>query len=328
MLCYAWKHLAEKDFAQLSRKDDKDLSHLLTRILLVKLRSLMKRGFYREYVSVQEESATLRGKILFQESMNSLSFKKAKMHCVYEEMSHDILHNQIIKTTLYQLLRVESLDSELKEDIQRMYPYFSDIRLISLNARIFDTIKLHRSNQHYRFVLDICHFLHESLLLHESGSEAHFMDFERNPKAMARLFEEFVREFYKKEMPSYKVKRENIYWNAEGENLSYLPTMQTDISLENEIEKVIIDTKYYQNTLQQNYGSEKIISGNLYQLFAYLSNYKQVGLKTVKGMLLYPKVNQDLHLSYVIQGYPIKICTVDLNRDWKVIEKRLLDIID
>ena len=73
---------------------------------------------------------------------------------------------------------------------------------------------------------------------------------------MARLFEDFVQQFYKKELPNYKVSRENIYWDTEGDDLFYLSLMQTDISLENDHQKVIIDTKYYQHTLQQNYNEQ------------------------------------------------------------------------
>lgn len=327
MLCYAWGHLAEKDMADVAREDEKDIKHLLTRILLVKLRSLIKRGFYREYNSYQYETGTLKGRILFQESINTFSFKRGKMHCEFEEMTHDIVHNQVIKTILFSLLQNQQLDEQLKEEIQQLYPYFAEVTVIKLNLRIFQEIKLHRSNQHYRFVLDICRFLYESLLLNEDKGESQFADFEREPKAMAQLFEEFVRNFYKKEMPEYRVYRENIYWDAEGENTNYLPLMQTDISLENTNRKIIIDTKYYQHALTQNFGSQKIISGNLYQIFAYLSNCRKAEGKETIGMLLYPKTGKDLDLSYNINAYPVKIMTVDLGRDWVFINNRLKDII-
>ncbi|RUL51331.1 5-methylcytosine-specific restriction endonuclease system specificity protein McrC [Lysinibacillus antri] len=326
MLCYAWQHLDEREFVSISREDEKDIKHLLTRILLVKLRSLIKRGFYREYQNNREETSTLRGRVLFKESIQSFSFKRAKMHIEFEELSHDIPHNQIIKSTLYQLLQLPGFDKKLKEEIHQLYSYFAQIKLIKLDGYIFNTIRLHRSNQHYRFVLDICQLLYEALLLNEEESDSKFADFERNPKAMARLFEDFVRNFYRKETPQFKVGRENIYWDATGENTSYLPIMQTDISLEDLNRKIIMDTKYYQNALTQNRGSEKLISTNLYQLFAYLSNHKEVN-KVLSGILLYPKTGQELNLSYEIKGFPIKVYTVDLNRSWDIIHDRLLEIV-
>ncbi|MCM3239589.1 restriction endonuclease [Heyndrickxia oleronia] len=327
MLCYAWEHLAEKEFANIAREDEKDIKHLLTRILLVKLRSLIKRGFYREYVGYQEETSTLRGKILFQESLQTFSFKRAKMHCQYEDMSHNILHNQIIKSTLYFLLQSPKLENTLKDEIIQVYNHFDEIGLIKLHQNLFTKVKLHRSNQHYRFVLDICRFLFESLLINEENSEEKFADFEEDPKAMARLFEDFVRNFYKKETPHYKVYRENISWDAEGEDLFYLPIMQTDISLENVERKIIMDTKYYQQTFSQNRGALKLNSANLYQIFAYLSNVKKSREKETLGILLYPKTGQEVNLSYSVKGYPVRIFTLDLSREWRSIHERLVNIV-
>jgi 5-methylcytosine-specific restriction enzyme subunit McrC len=327
MLCYAWGHLAEKEFVNIARQDEKDIKHLLTRILIVKLLSLIKRGYYREYKGNQEVTSTLRGKILFKESINTFSFMQGKLHCEFEEMSHDILHNQIIKSTLYMLLQSPKLENEVKEEVLSVSHYFNEISGVKLNHNAFKKVRLHRSNQHYRFVLDICRYLYESLLINEENTDEKFADFERNPKAMARLFEEFVRNFYKNETPEFRVYRENIYWEAEGEDLSYLPLMQTDISIESKSRKIIMDTKYYEQALNQYKGSQKLISGNLYQLFAYLSNHKKARGKESVGILLYPKTGQELNLSYVVKGYTIRVYTVDLNRDWRSIHERLVEIV-
>ncbi|GGB61748.1 5-methylcytosine restriction system specificity protein McrC [Fictibacillus barbaricus] len=327
MLCYAWGHLLEKGYTDVLNNDDKDINNLLTRILLSKLKTLIKRGFYKEYKKYDDEASLLRGKFLFKESINSLSFLRGKMKFVYEDMSHDILHNQIIKTILYQLGKSEKLDNNLKFELFKIVPFFESIQLIKLNSSVFDQINYHRNNHHYRFVLDICRFLFESLLVHENGDNGKFIEFDRNPRAMAYLFEEFVRSFYRNELKGHRVFRENIYWDALGENLEYLPLMQTDISIESDTEKIIMDTKYYQNSLTANYGSQKLISGNLYQLFAYLNNHKKAQGKRISGVLLYPQGDQVLNLSYTIMGYPLKVVTVDLNSDWKSIHKRLVEIV-
>lgn len=326
MLCYSWDHLSEMGEAEVLGDDDKDLPNLLTRILLVKLRSLIKRGFYREYVELKEETSTLRGKVLFSESIATTSFKRGKMHVRYEEMSHDILHNQLIKSTLQQLVKMKELDEELRKQTSNLANYFHEVTPIKLNRELFNGIKLHRSNRHYRFVLDICQFLMESSLLNEEDNTSSFADFYRDPREMAMLFENFVRNFFRNELQSYNVSRETIYWQAEGDNDRYLPRMQTDITLKSQQRKIIIDTKYYQQTLTSNRGSEKVHSGNLYQLYAYLNNQKSDLLTS--GMLLYPEVNHTLDLDYQIQEYGIQVCTVDLNLAWRKIHERLLEIID
>ncbi|MEH7351770.1 5-methylcytosine restriction system specificity protein McrC [Gottfriedia acidiceleris] len=328
MLCYAWDRLEEMDKVNVGQEDDIDLYHLITRVLLNDLKVLIKKGFYREYVVITEESSTLKGQIQFQPSIRDFTYKRGKMVCSYDEMSHDILHNQIIKTTLYYLLKNNHLEIDMKEKVHHIFKYFQDVSLIQLNNRIFSNVKIHRSNQHYGFTIDLCKLLFDSLLINNEETSFKYKDFEQNHKAMAALFENFVRNFYKKELPHYKVYRENIDWIAEGNDLSLLPRMQTDVSMENDQEKIIMDTKFYHKVLTLNYDTEKLISGNLYQLLSYLNNRSKTSvLKQKKGILLYPRVDRTLNAQYRIQGFPIKVCTVDLNLNWKRIHESLHDVI-
>jgi 5-methylcytosine-specific restriction enzyme subunit McrC len=71
--------------------------------------------------------------------------------------------------------------------------------------------------------------------------------------------------------------------------------METDITLKNECEKIIIDAKFYHETMTVNYDKKKIKSTNLYQLFSYLLNQEDRGLKTqnATGILLYPTIERD-----------------------------------
>ena len=91
---------------------------------------------------------------------------------------------------------------------------------------------------------------------------------------------------------------------------------------------MIIDAKYYQDTLSASYDAEKIHSANLYQLVSYLSNcVPQVG-EMVSGMLIYPKVDRELRENYEILGYEVAIRTLDLNQDWRGVETDLLEILE
>jgi 5-methylcytosine-specific restriction enzyme subunit McrC len=151
---------------------------------------------------------------------------------------------------------------------------------------------------------------------------------------MASLFEEFVRNFFKIEQSYYCVSREDIRWNVTGhtteEEASFLPKMQTDISLESIHKKIIIDTKYYREALTEHYDKEKIRSENLYQMFAYLQNLDTTNEhnKTCTGILLYPTVTKDLNMQYVIHDHRISFKTINLNQNWKNIHKDLLAIVE
>lgn len=329
MLCYAWDRLKEKDEVYVSQSDFSDIYNLLSRVLINNLEKLIKKGFYKEYAGNYEETSILRGKINFNDSLKYFSFKRGKLYCEFDDFSYDVLYNQIVKAALYILIKYKYLDEEYKDKIFALLNYFTDISLIKLKSEHFSKVKYNKNNLYYGFVLDVCQLIFENCLIDESKGDFLFKDFERDDRAMAYLFENFVRNFYKRECNEFKVYRENIFWAEKDGKMDLLPLMQTDISLESADRKIIIDTKYYKNSLSNDYGTEKLISSNLYQLFAYLKNieYKSNKDYNAEGILIYPKTNKDLDLRYVIHGHKIKVCTVDLNRDWKFIHNRLIEII-
>ena len=92
---------------------------------------------------------------------------------------------------------------------------------------------------------------------------------------------------------------------------------------------LIIDAKYYKNTLQSYYGVNTIHSGNLYQVFTYVKN-KQIEVPDgeVSGMLLYARTDEELlpNNTYKMSGNSISVKTLDLNQDFKLIKEQLDEI--
>lgn len=332
MLCYAWDTLKERDIVNVSEIDSIKIIDLFAKVMINGLIHLIKRGLDKSYIEMQEETQSLRGKIIFGKTIKYLSIRKAKVYCEFDELSYNVLHNQIIKTTIHKLLLYKDLDKSLKEKLMDIYHYFNHIDEIKLNEKVFEKVQLHRNNYFYGFLLNICKIVYKNLLIDKKTGNIKFKDFLQDEKTMSQLFEKFVRNFYKREQNEFRVGRENIEWDAIAENdisRRYLPIMQTDISLTSDKRKIIIDTKFYKNALNSNKGSEKLISENLYQIFAYLKNIEKKGgvNKRAEGILIYPKVGQDIDLIYEVQGHLIKIKTLNLNQDWKQIHKRLLNII-
>ncbi|GFR36680.1 5-methylcytosine-specific restriction endonuclease system specificity protein McrC [Thermobrachium celere] len=330
MLCYAWDILDEKDEVLVNQLEYLDIYNLLAHVYVEKVQRLIKKGFYRQYRPLKEESSIIKGKIDFSESIRRFTINKAKMYCDFEELNHDILFNQIIKATLILLTKYKKLDKKLKDKILFLLNYFNNIGTIKLNEMCFKNLKLNRNNIYYRVIMNISYLIFKNCLINEKKGTYKFINFQRNHRKMASLFENFVRNFYKRECPQYSVYRENIKWVAEGDNFNMLPLMQTDISIEKHDRKIIIDTKYYYNAFTNYMGNEKIITNNLYQLFAYLKNdeFYSRKQKPTSGILLYPQVTKSLNLKYNIHGHEVKICTVNLNSDWKNIHKRLIEIVE
>ncbi len=327
MLTYAWSHPHEKNFISVLRKDEKSLINLLSKVLIIKVKALIKKGFYKEYIQTQDESGIIRGKILFKESLQTFSRRRGKMHILEDNMTHDFLHNQVIKTILYHLSMQKQLEKEYRDEITKVLPFFSGISLIKISSNLFKEFSLHRNNQHYQFLLNICQFIWENTLLHEWEAEQLFQDFSREHQKMAKLFEDFVKNFYRKEIKGSKAKSDILHWPAEGKDKELLPKMTTDISLEFENRKIIIDTKFYKDIFSQHWEKETVRSAHLYQMFSYLKNDEYFTGKKAIGILLYPKVYKEIDLNYEMHGFGIRVCTLDLNQSWEGIHERLLGIV-
>lgn len=330
MLCYSWDALDEKEIVHVDNIDSTELLDLFAKVLIGGTHYLIRRGFDRKYLCVNDDLSVIRGKVNFNDSFKRRLLQKGKLSCEYDDLSYNIPHNQIIKTTINNLIHYEELDHGLKDELIGVYKYFRDIDEIRLNSKVFSNVILHRNNHYYKFLMNICEIIYENLLIDEKTGESKFQDFERDEKKMAALFENFVRNFYKREQKTYKVCREDIYWNDKRQNpydREFLPKMQTDTSLTSDNRKIIIDTKYSKYTLSER---GKVKSENLYQLFAYLKNVEMKGgiNEMCEGMLLYPQIDQPLDLEYHIHDHRIQVKTIDLNQDWKLISKRLLSIVE
>jgi 5-methylcytosine-specific restriction enzyme subunit McrC len=106
--------------------------------------------------------------------------------------------------------------------------------------------------------------------------------------------------------------------------------MKTDISITSENRKIIIDTKYYRECLQEHYNKETIISSNLYQIFTYVKNAEAQGgsATNCEGILIYPTVKKEFDLAYSIENHKISIKTISLNQGWRNISNDLMKIIN
>lgn len=332
LLCYAWDRLDERDLVKVDATTCNNVVDLFAKVLLNGCTHLFKKGLDRGYVEIADSIRGVKGKIDFGNTLKQNLFSRGQAFCEYDELDYNILHNQVIKSTIAALIQVEDLDKGLKKQLRTIYHKFHGVDTIRINTQHFAKIVLHRNNAFYDFLLKVCRILHDNILVTEEQGKYLFKDFVRDEVKMRTVFEHFVRNFYDKHQHTFDVSSEYIVWNAfalDGGSTALLPLMKTDISLESAKRKIVIDTKYYTETLKLHYDKEKIRSGHLYQLFAYLKNLEARGgvNKNSEGILLYPTVTTELAESYQVDGHKISIHTINLNQDWELIHQDLLRII-
>lgn len=332
LLSYAWNKLEEAERVKVDVRDITNLPSLFAKVLVNATSILLKRCLEQDYIAHQCEIAGIKGKFSLSETVKKNLIHKQKTICLFDDYSVNILSNQILITTLHNLLKLNELDTGLKRDVKATIRRLPVISPIKLNLRIFKQVTLHRNNQIYGFIINICQILYENLLPSENEGELTFVDFTRDERKMAYLFENFVRNFYCKEQNQYSVGSKKISWQLIGDSQDYLPSMYTDITLDNPMKRIIIDTKFYQQTLAKHYAKEKVHSHNIYQLFSYLinqrSNTDHQKTHTTTGILLYPTIDAEYNFSYQFEQHPIYIRTIDLNTDSSKIAERLLRIIE
>jgi 5-methylcytosine-specific restriction enzyme subunit McrC len=260
-------------------------------------------------------------------------FEQGRAQCQFDELSVDTTPNRILLATCQRLIQTTGLDSRLRDELLHLTKALDGITIIRLDKRAFRTVQLHSNNRFYRFLISLCELILESSIACETHGVYRFRDVVRDPKGMAALFEAFLYNFYRIECKQATVSRGNIDWCAVSEDdpsLVYLPLMRTDIVFKRPGRTLVIEAKYYQQTLQSYYDSETVHSGNLYQLFSYLKNLEvRAGQDAhAEGMLLYPLVQKPLRLRYEISGHIVRICTVDLNGKWSDIRQELLELVN
>lgn len=335
LLSYAFDLLPELDPKDVGESDYEHGLEILANILCSSTNRVIKRGLYREYVPVSDDIRGIRGKIDFKSSLKRNLFHKGCTHCDFTELSYDIPHNRVLVTTLDNLRRYADLRNSTLAAIEETLSKFPDVSYSTRVSSDLKKIYLHQNNYGYRLPLCISELIDDCMVLNEDSGERHFVDFLKDEKALHRLFEAFVLNFFKRELKGYRASgSKRLSWAAKATDeasLKHLPGMKLDILLESNEKVVIIDTKFYSKTLAENYGKATVHSPNLYQIMAYLENYSVVSNETPscikpEGVLLYPTVEDSIDFSYDIWGYRVRVKTIDLNQPWRTIHNQLLEI--
>jgi len=339
LLSYAWGRLPEDDDpACVDALDATDTVQLLARLLATGVRHAIRQGLNRDYLPRAEELPGIRGRLQFAESIRRMSFKRGRAQCEYDELDHNNLPNRIIKTTLENLFyspTFQEAKSELKDDVAAVLKQLDSIETEELRPALFHRVRLHRSNAHYGMLLSICELAFDCLLPERDQSGRRFKNFVQDRQLMATLYENFVRNFYDRHariLGYTRIGATKVDWVVNGgtaASAAVLPEMRTDITLESPARKIIVDCKFTEHALDggRNDG-RKLLSGNLYQIFAYVKNQsRKDGWQGCEGLLLYPAIEDEFHHTYDMDGNRIAAATVNLDRPWKEIHDRLLELI-
>lgn len=329
MLTYAFRVLKQTNYEDIESEDFNHVLDLLAAILSKGISQQLKQVLYKEYIVLEEDLPTIKGKLAINKTINNLLERKKLLHCQFDDLSENNLLNSILKTTALLLISEPRVKNKYKISLKKNMLYFSNVDEIDPRIIRWSELQFNRNNRNYQMLITICYFVLRNMLLTTDKGQyrvASFVD----ETGIDRLYERFVLEYYKYHHPVLKAGSRQIRWNIDDGIDEFLPVMKTDIMLEYGEKVLIIDTKYYKNTMQGNplYNSKSIHSNNLYQIFSYVKNKDTNNTGKVSGMLLYAKTKEEItpDNDFLMDGNKISVKTLDLNRPFSDIAKTLDNI--
>jgi len=331
MLCYSFygELLNEKEEAELGTEAFDNIYSLFSLLLYIILRKEIKKGLHREYINRIDEIGTIKGRIKINETINRSSITKKKVICEYDEYEENCLLNKVIKTTLYYLIKSNKIGSTTKNLLKNLLKYFNKVDLIEIRTIKWDQIKFNRNNMSYKYVIDLCKLILNGLIVSDKNGNNKFKEFLDDARISA-IYENFIKEYYRKHYPELNARSKKLYL-TDKPLTSYIPLMKTDITLEYENRMLIIDAKFYNKILKDNYLNVRcktISNNNLYQILTYVDNQDPLKKGNVCGMLLYAQTNEEPSISFSdnLNQHKIIVKTLNLNDDWEFIKNALNQI--
>jgi 5-methylcytosine-specific restriction enzyme subunit McrC len=330
MLAYAFHVLNEDGYRKVKDEEFEYIDDLFAALFAKGIANQMKRGLGREYAYNSAALRSPRGKINVAASVKQQTMLKKQLICEFDEFTENAYINQILKTTAILLIRSSDVDIHQKKALKKVMLYFSEVDELDPRQIIWSSITYHRNNATYKMLVNLCYLVIQGLLLtNTSGSRklTRYLDDQR----MHRLYERFVFMYYRKHYPAFSVTAAHIPWDVDDGMIDFLPAMKSDITIAYKGKTLIIDTKYYERTMQTNhmFDTQRLHSNNLYQIFSYVKNLDTANTGNVSGVLLYAKTDEVItpNHDYVMSGNCISVKTLDLNTSFPDIERQLHTVV-
>jgi 5-methylcytosine-specific restriction enzyme subunit McrC len=250
---------------------------------------------------VDEDLPYVRGRIRFD---GAPSWAHPELTaCEFADFLPNIPENQLLRATL-EVLLIRRLLPGLRVRAEHLMQSFGGVASVRPSQRLLDASRITRLNQHYRPAVELCRLYLEGLGLElDSGNvsaPAFFFP-------MADVFQEAITSMLRSNLSA--VSRQSKYANqpiAGGPDhvLSFVPDIVVG-----KPPVVVLDTKYANAEIPNEYGGLSFRNHDVYQALFYAVSLR------CPALLVYPRADRDIGVTFSIDGIPVSIVTVDLRED-------------
>ena len=299
---------------------DMNLNEILSLIFAKTLQKQLSRGAYLEYINIEENTKSLKGRILVKDHIKNISRGSSDVFCKFEEFSINNKLNQIFNTCIYKIVR-NIKNSETIKILSHMQVVFSEVDYIDTSNKENLDYKFTRLNSRFEesFLLAKMILGSYSSIGNKGSDKSFAILFEMN-----NVYERYITNLLRRNLDKYIIhSQHNKYKLLRNENTDKdIFSLILDIVIEvDNKERLIIDTKWKRiNESKNRHGVKR---EDLYQMYAYLTRYKDVK----SSILLYPSAHEDNKDDFLESWYlesdkekKIRIYTIDLYNEANTID--------
>lgn len=296
--------IQNKITAKLGSKES-GIIEILISLFLKELDFQYNKGIYKEYIKVEKNLYSMKGKIDFNKNINKNLFSPHRFYCKYSALSNNNIVNQVIKSTLIYIDKLTN-DRFNKGLIKKLIYSLENVDYYRDISEEIKNIKFNRQSERFRDIINYCKMFWDgfgaSITTGECKVESFLID-------MNDLFEKYIYKTLKIVYGSKKVKyqADNKFLltdalNSRNKKIKLKP----DIILEKENSKTIIDTKW-------KIVDKFINPADAYQMNAYIDNIDN----SKDVILLFPKCrnNDRIVRDFIFtkkEDRTLKIRTIDI----------------
>lgn len=268
-------------------------------LLVLEVERLLAGSIRQGHVEVEEELPYVRGRIRFDSAIRTWA-RPGVLPCAFADLLPDTPENRVLRSTLEALaagpilpwLRARALDAASR---------LAGVTLVPASLRLLEAVRWTRLNQHYRPALELCRLFLEGRGVEEPTGPVLAPSF---LFPMEEVFERAVANHLRAVVPGVTVQPPGALTpraGAPAHTLGFRP----DVLIEGPGARVALDTKWADPEYRRA-GRRSFRNPDVYQVAFYATVYGGAGL------LIYPRADRDVWVSFDLGGVRCDIVTVDL----------------
>lgn len=260
------------------------LLEILIGLFARKLADEVRKGMPRRYLAHEDDLTAVRGQLDITRQFTTLIARPDRLACRHDDLSPDIVLNQIMKAAVERLVRV-STSVENQRRLRELAFFYADISSVPPSALAWDNLILDRTNSRWRELVELARLLlGDRFQTTSSGATRGFsLTFD-----MSRLFEAYVARQLRKALAGTELtvhpQGGRLYCLEEAETGTGRFMTKPDILVKRRgVVELIIDTKWKRIARQMDDPKRGVSQSDIYQMVAYGQLYDCTDL-----VLLYP----------------------------------------